>query len=103
MARIELSFYDKNYVIEFNRASVKGFLKIRDNGNELDQVVALIKSGLIMHHENDMPSDDEIFGWVMAMGEEVKDFAEALQGMVQEVLDAFKEDRKNLKWGKVEA
>ena len=101
MARIELSFYDKNYVIEFNRASVKGFLKVRNGGDELDKVVALIKSGLLMHHANDMPEDDEVYGWVLAMGEDIKPFAEKLQGMVQEVLNALTADRKNLKWREV--
>ena len=103
MARIELSFYDKNYVIEFNRASVKGFLQVKDKGDELDQVVALIKSGLLMHHKDDMPSDDEVFGWVMAMGEDIKPFAETLQEMVRDVLNALESDRKNLKWEKVKA
>ena len=97
MARIELSFYDKDYVIEFNRASVKGFLKVRNSGDELDQVVALIKSGLLMHHEDDMPTDDLILGWVLAMGDDIKVFAEKLQSMVQEVLNSLKADRKNLK------
>lgn len=101
MARIELSFYDKDYIIEFNRASVKEFLKHKDDGDEIDQVVALIKSGLILHHANEMPTDDEVFGWVMALGEDMKDFAEALKGMVQDVLNALQADRKNLKWGKV--
>ena len=101
MARIELSFYDKDYVIEFNRASVKGFLKVRNSGDELDQVVALIKSGLLMHHEDDMPTDDLILGWVLAMGDDIKVFAEKLQSMVQEVLNSLKADRKNLKWREV--
>ena len=98
-----MSFYDRNYIIEFDRASVKEFLKVKDDGDEIDQVIALIKSGLVKHHKDEMPSDDEIIGWVMAMGEDLKGFAEALQGMVQDVLTALKADRKNLKWGKVEA
>lgn len=101
MARIELSFYDRDYIIEYNRASVKEFLKHKDDGDDIDQVVALIKSGLLAHHADDMPTDDEVFGWVMALGEDMKDFAEALKGMVQDVLNAFQADRKNLKWGKV--
>ena len=100
--RIELSFYDKKYIIEYNRASVREVLK-NDKGDEIDQIVALLKAGLTMHHKEELPSDDEIFGWVLALGEDTKQFAEALQEMVQDVLDTFKDDRKNLKWAKVEA
>lgn len=103
MARIELSFYDKKYTIEYNRASVKEFLKIKDAGDEIDQAVALIKCGLIMHHKDDMPKDSEVLGWVLALGEDLNNFAQALTGMVQDVLTTLKADRKNLKWGKVEA
>ena len=101
MARINLSFNDKDYVIEYNRASIKEFLKVKDKLDDLDQVIALIKCGLTMHHKNDMPTDDEVFGWVLAMGDEVKDFAEALREMVEEALNAIKTERKNLKWEKV--
>lgn len=100
--QIKLSFKDKDYIIEFNRMSVKEVLK-NDSGDEIDQIIALIKAGLKMHNEDDMPTDDEIFGWVMALDEDVKPFANALQEMVQDVLDTFKDDRKNLKWAKVEA
>lgn len=96
---INLSFYDKEYTIEYNRASV---LKVISNESKepLDQVVNLIKCGLIKHHEKEMPSDDEIKGWLLALGDDMQEFANALQEMVQEVLNTFKEDRKNLKWGK---
>ena len=102
MARIELSFYDKKYVIEYNRASVKEFILAKPK-NEFEQVVLLIKCGLEMHHKKDMPSDDDIFSWVMALGDSMKSFAEALRDLIQGVLNTFEEDRKNLKWGKVEA
>lgn len=102
MARIELSFYDKKYVIEYNRASVKEFILTKPK-DEFEQIVLLIKCGLNMHHKKDMPSDDDIIGWVMALGDDVKPFAEALHNLIQGVLDTFQEDRKNLKWGKVEA
>ena len=100
--QIELSFYDKTYIIEYNRASVRAVVK-EEKQDTIDQVVNLIKCGLIMHHEHELPSDDEIFGWVMALGDDIKEFAEALQELVQAVLDTFKNDRKNLKWGKIEA
>lgn len=103
MARIELSFYDKKYTIEYNRASVKEFLLLKDEGDEIDRAVALIKCGLTMHHKDNMPSDADVLGWVMALGEDLKNFADALQGMVQDVLTTLQADRKNLKWGKVEA
>lgn len=101
MARIELSFNDKNYTIEYDRASIREFLKHKDEGDEIEQIINLVKCGLAKHHKDEMPSDDDVFGWVMAMGEDVKNFAEALHGMVQDVLDTFKADTKNLKWEKV--
>ena len=70
-------------------------------GGAYEQIINLVKCGLTKHHKDDMPSDDDIFGWVMAMGESVKDFAEALHEMVQGVLDTFKTETKNLKWEKV--
>lgn len=102
MARIELSFYDKKYTIEYNRASVKEFMKINGMKDDVERSIALIKCGLIMHHENDMPSDDEIIGWVFAMGEDLKEFADVLLEMLQGVINTIKSDRKNLKWGKVD-
>lgn len=100
--KIELEFYDNKYVIEYNRSSVKEVLNSKTD-DELQNAIVLIKSGLIMHHKDNLPTDDEIFGWVMALGEDVGEFAKALEEMVQGVLNTFKEDRKNLKWGKVEA
>ena len=100
MARkIELEFYDKTYTIEYNRASVKEII-LNNKQDTIEQVVVLIKSGLVIHHKDNMPTDEEIFGWVVALGEDVKEFATALQEMVQEVLDTFESDRKNLKWRK---
>lgn len=103
MARIELSFYDKKYTIEYNRMSVKEFFMNEGKGDDLDKAVTLIKCGLKMHHAEDMPSDADILGWVMALGEGLNDFAQALRGMIQDVLLVLETDRKNLKWGKVEA
>ena len=101
--KIELSFYDKKYIIEYNRSSVrKVLLHNNKNDDTIQRAIMLIKCGLVMHHEDDLPSDDDIFGWVMALGSEVENFANALREMVQSVLDTFKEDRKNLHWGKVE-
>ena len=104
MARtnIKLEFEDKVYIIEFNRSRVRDFLKIKE-ADPIDQAIAMIKVGLKLHHADEMPSDDQVFGWVMAMGDDMNTFAQTLQTMVQEVLETFKQDRKNLKWGKVEA
>lgn len=100
MARIELTFNDKEWTIEYNRASIRDFLSIEPKGN-IEQLIALIRGGLKMHHADEMPSDDDIFGWVVSMGDDAKRFGEALREMVQEVLDTLKSDRKNLKWEKV--
>lgn len=101
MARIELSFQDKKYTIEYNRASIKEFIAVRNKGSDFDKAVALIKCGLLKHHSQEMPDDDAVLGWVMAMGEDLKDFIEALQGLIQDALNVIKADRKNLKWEKV--
>lgn len=101
MARkIELEFYDKKYTIEYNRASVKEIFA-KKSEDDIEQVVALIKGGLILHHKDDMPSDDDIIGWVIALGKDLEPFATALKEMVQEVINTFESDRKNLKWRKV--
>ena len=101
--KIELDFYDKKYTIEYNRYSVKCVLTNNKSDEPLNQAINLIKCGLIMHHENELPTDDVIFGWVVAMGKNLEPFAEELRNMVQDVLKTFEEDRKNLKWAKVEA
>ena len=104
MARIELSFYDKTYTIEYNRESIKDFLMLKKEGvEEIEQVINLIKCGLKMHHADDMPSRDVILAWVMAMGSDIKDFTTALRDLIQGAIEALEVDRKNLKWGKVEA
>ena len=108
MARINVEFYDKKYTIEFDRESTKEFFKIRKDFNKetkdpLDktrQLIDLIKCGLMKHHADDMPSDDEVFGWVLAMGEDAKPFMEALVDMINEIMQTVQTDRKNFHWGK---
>ena len=100
--KIELEFYDKKYTIEYDRMSVKKVVSFKGE-DDIDNVVNLVKCGLYKNHSKDLPNDNDILGWVLALGEDVIDFAQALQEMVQDVLDTFKEDRKNLKWAKVQA
>ena len=97
---INLSFRDRDFIIEYNRSSVK-YVLTHQKEELIDQLIVMIKGGLLMHHEKEMPTDDEVFGWVMALGDDMKVFAETLEEMVQGVLSTFEEDRKNLKWGKV--
>lgn len=106
MARINLSFYDKEYTIEYNRAVIKDFLKnqeVIENKPQIEQVVILIKYGLTMHHEKEMPSNDNILDWVLALGDSQTAFVEALRSLIQGAIASIEEDRKNLKWAKVEA
>lgn len=106
MARINLSFYDKDYTIEYNRAIVKKYLSNQqklETLDPIDQVLALIEYGLEMHHKDDMPSRDVIFDWVMALGDSLAEFVEALKDLIQGAIASIEEDRKNLKWAKVEA
>ena len=110
MARIEVKFYDKDYIIEFDRESVKDFFKLKGALNKKEKdpmeqtklLIALIKCGLIKHHADDIPSDDVVFGWVMAMGKDAPKFMEALRDMVNDVITTVETDRKNFQWGKVD-
>ena len=110
MARINVEFYDKKYTIEFDRESTKEFFKNKDNFKKnvedpvekTQQLILLIKCGLAKHHANDMPSDDDVLGWILAMGEDAKPFMEALIDMLNDVLQTVKSDRKNFHWGKVD-
>ena len=108
MARkiIKLSFYDKEYTIEYaNRIEVKEyFAKLSelskaehtlDNG--IKAVVILLKAGLIEHHSKEMPSDEDVERWATSIPN-VKEFYETLLSMVQEVVSLIENDTKNLKW-----
>ena len=100
MARkIELEFYDKKYIIEYNRSAVLDVVSFKGE-SDIETIVNLIRCGLKKNHEKDMPTDDEIKGWLMALGEDLTAFAEELREMVQEVISTFESDRKNLKWRK---
>ena len=110
MARINVEFYDKKYTIEFDRESVKEFFKQKDALTKkakdpiemTKQLTALIKCGLIKHHAKEMPSDEDLLGWILAMGEDAKPFMEALIDMVNDIMSTLKSDRKNFRWGKVD-
>lgn len=106
MARIELSFYDRDYTIEYNRAIVKEFLKNKskiEEKTDIEQVIILIQYGLKMHHKDEMPDEDVILDWALALGNSLKDFVEALRDLIQGAIASIEEDRKNLKWAKVDA
>ena len=57
----------------------------------------LLKAGLIEHHANDMPSDEQLENWVTIMPNADK-FYEKLMSMVQEVITVIEKDTKNLTW-----
>lgn len=109
MARIKLSFYDKDYIIEYaNRIEVKEYFsqlsKIEqkeDVANGVKALVILIKAGLVEHHSNDMPSDKDIERWATSMPNP-KEFYEMLMSMIQDVVSLIEKDTKNLKWEVVE-
>lgn len=106
MARkIKIEFNDKTYVLEYNReAIVKLMGSQKDDDSEIAQAVNVIYYGLYKHHKYDMPDKDDIYGWVIAMGEQLKPFVEALQKSIQEILETVKSEQKqgNLKWEVVE-
>lgn len=101
---IDITFNEKTYSLEFDRYSVLKFMEAQ-NGEpkaEISNAIALVRCGLIKHHSRDLPSEDEIFGWLIAMGEEdLKAFISELNKCIEEVTTALKETKKtgNLKWG----
>lgn len=118
MARIKLKFYDKEYIIEYkNRSQVKEYFadleaivkeadalakdKNVDDKQKanvsLKGLVILIKAGLVEHHADDMPSDEDIDKWTTSIPN-TKAFYEKLMSMIQEVIDAIDNDTKNLNW-----
>ncbi len=103
MARIiDLDFNDKKYSIEYNRIAIVKLMAERDeNDDTFDSAVKLIKCGLLKNHEKDMPTDDDIAGWLLSLGDDLQAFVEALQESVQSVLEIIEKDKKakNLKWG----
>ena len=104
MARIiDVEFSDKKYTIEYNRRSVVEFMTMQnDSDNSIKVATKLIQCGLLKHHEHELPSEDEIVGWVIAMGEDAPKFVEALKTCIDDVLATIKADKENksgFKWG----
>ena len=102
MARIiDLEFNDKKYSIEYNRESIVKLMSVSKNDDLMENAVSLIECGLYKHHKEDMPDRDSIIGWLLVLGDDLKDFVEALQESVEEVLKVIQNDQnsKNVKWG----
>ena len=119
MARtIKLKFYDKTYTIEYaNRSEVKEYftelkkyldsLKKIEKKEEVEQSEALetgmgtlrvlIKAGLVEHHKDEMPSDQDVDRWISSMPNTDKFFS-TLMSMIQDVTNEMGEDRKNTSW-----
>ena len=110
MARIKLKFYDKTYIIEYaNRLEVKEYfaelknLKKLAKGKDIDvesgisALKILVKAGLVEHHKDEMPSDQEIERWLTVLPNQ-KAFYEKLMSMIQEVVNAIESDTKNVSW-----
>ena len=99
--KIKISFNDKDYIIEYNRESVMKLMeKLNEKESDMEHAIEIVYCGLLKHHKDDMPERDVIFGWVLSMGDKAEGFVQALQGCVQEVLDAVKKETEsgNLKW-----
>jgi len=104
MGRIKLKFYDKTYIIEFaNRIEVKEYFaelsKIKEEDDEynIKKIVLLLKAGLVEHHSNEMPSDNDLERWITSMPN-AEDFYKKLASMVQDVVGLIEKDTKNLSW-----
>lgn len=98
--KIDIEFNDKTYTIEYNRSVVVKLIReTQKNKDEMETAIDFIQFGLLVHHEKDMPSREDILGWLIVMPDGDK-FVEALQGMVQEVISCIEQDKKkgNFKW-----
>lgn len=103
--RIKLKFYDKEYIIEYaNRSEVKEYFaelgKVKDDNsieNGIKALTILLKAGLVEHHKEEMPTDEELGRWATSIPN-TKKFFETLMSMVQEVVNAIDNDTKNLNW-----
>ena len=102
MARkIKIQFNDRDYFIEYNRESiVKLMSSLQKHKDGLEQAIDLIYYGLLKNHANEMPERDLIIGWAIAMGDQLKPFAEAVKDLVQDVVTIIQSEQKqgNLKW-----
>lgn len=104
MARkIDLSFNDRKYTIEYNRESVAKFManmEGKDSESTIDLAVRLIECGLIKNHANEVPDRETIISWLFSLGGELQDFVNALKDCVQDVMNIIEQDTKskNLKW-----
>ncbi len=101
MARINIEFNDKKYSIEYNReAIVKMLSSNKNDDSEVEQAVSLIYWGLYKHHKNEMPEREEIYSWLLSMGDQVESFVKALQSSIEDVLTAVGKEQKqgNFKW-----
>lgn len=104
MARINVEFNDRKYIIEYNRRSIVKLMESQnEKDSEIESAVKIIYYGLYKNHSNDMPDMDDIYGWIIAMGEQLKPFVEALNGLIQDVLTTVKNEQENkgFKWGVV--
>ena len=105
MGRIKLKFYDKEYIIEYaNRIEVKQYFAELDKVKDKDDIksnvqalVLLIKAGLVEHHLNDMPTDEQLEVWATSLPNAEK-FYEKLMSMVQDVVALIENDTKNISW-----
>lgn len=103
--KIKLQFKDKTYIIEYaNRLEVKKyFVQLNElNGKDdfesgVKALVLLVKAGLVAHHSNEMPSDEDLENWVISIPNANK-FYEQLMSMVQDVISTIESDTKNLNW-----
>lgn len=100
---IDIEFNGKPYVIEYDRYSVLRFMeKQQGKGaqDNLSNAINLVACGLLKHHANGMPSDDEILGMLLALGDDLKPFTEELSKCLEEVITSLKGSQEgNLKWG----
>lgn len=99
---IDITFNDKSYALEFDRYAVLKFMELQNSGDSdgVTSAINLVHCGLIKHHSNEMPENDEILGWLLVLGDELEPFTKELSKCVEEVTTALQNTKSgNLKWG----
>lgn len=102
MARIiELEFKGRTYTIEYNRLSLLALAQHKvDENDAITSMVNMLHYGLLKHHKDNIPSDDELLD-LLACIDDLEGFMKELGECVAETAQALKENSnqpKNAVW-----
>lgn len=99
--KIDLEINGNTFTIEYDRASVYKYIANKEDSETItiEDAVDLVYFGLLKNHEEEMPTKDDIFGWLLGI-EDLTAFYTEVTKSIEEVLTAIEQDKKgNVKWG----